>query len=80
MVDKKQDDTSANFITTSCSFGLIKTEGDNKGISIIKLNQVFLSCSLVFKEEFEQKVTITRVPGNGKVASVEVRRPGSCPV
>ena len=32
MVDEKQDDTSANFITTSCSFGLIKTEGDNKGI------------------------------------------------
>ena len=80
IVDKKQDDTSANFITTSCSFGLIKTEGDNNGICIIKLNQVFLSCSLIFKEEFEQKVTITRVHGNGKVASVEVRRPGSCPV
>jgi len=80
IVDEKQDDTSANFITTSCSFGLIKTEGDNNGICIIKLNQVFLSCSLIFKEEFEQKVTITRVHGNGKVASVEVRRRGSCPI
>ena len=76
MVDEEED-ASATFNTTSCSLGLIKTAGDNKGICIINLNQVFLSSSLVFKEEFDQKVTITRVPGNDKVTSVEVRRPGS---
>ena len=68
--------------TSQCKiFGLIKTEGDNKGICIITLNQLTL-CSLEFKEEFDeivknhrvQKVMIHRVPGNGTVAGVRVRR------
>ena len=61
--------------TSHCkNFGLIKTEGDNKGICIITLNQLFLS-SLLFKQEFDQKVMVQRVAGNSTVASVKVRRP-----
>ena len=64
----------APLITTRCSLGLIRTEGGNKGICIITLNQLCL-WSLVFQENSDQKVIIRRVAGNDTVTSVEVRRP-----
>ena len=63
-------------ITTRCSFGLIRTEGDNNGICIITLNQLCL-WSLVFKESSDQKVIIHRLAGNETVTSVQVARPYS---
>ena len=64
----------APLITSRCSFRLIRTKGDNNGICIIILNQLFLF-SLVFKENSDQKVSIHRVPRNDTVISVEVRCP-----
>ena len=55
-------------------FGIIKIngdDGDNQKIRIYPLNEEILYC-LKFIEEFDQKVLIERVAGNGFVKNVEV--------
>ena len=54
-------------------FGIIKIgdDGDNQKIRIYPLNEEILYC-VKFTEEFDQKVLIERVAGNGFVKNMEV--------
>ena len=68
--------TVAPLIMTSCCLGLISTQKADKEqrILVLKKDQLCFG-NLVFQENFHQKVTISRVDGNGTVTSVSVACP-----
>ena len=66
----------APLIITSCCLGLISTKKADKeqGILVHKKDQLCFG-NLVFQENSDQKVTISRVDGNDTVTSVSLTCP-----